>query len=137
MHWVPAADPTTYDWAATTRAVDEEFGITQESEDLSQKEREKLKRKAERLLKRQKRELNLERRNAESQPVLALRSSPPPIVGLGMSSQTQPARQSQADSQGFPPFGFGVVQSQVELGRHGGRPAIKKKKKAKGRISGF
>ena len=136
-HWKLGAAPHTYDWAATDRILNEE--VTSDDE-ASQKDKDRLKRKAERLLKRQRRELERERKQAESQPLFGrevggLRSSPAPApaMGFGMSSQTQ--SQSQSQSQGFGVFG--AVHSQVEPGRHGGRPVKKKKVKGKGRISGF
>lgn len=134
MHWQPGTDPSAYDWDSTTRALDQEQHDDDDDETSAAK-REKLKRKAERLAKRQKREAELMRGKAESQPQF-LRSSPGPMIGRsgsgvgtgfglggGMSSQTQ--SQSQ-------PY---VVQSQVEPGRHGGRPKLKKKGKM--RVSGF
>jgi RNA polymerase I-specific transcription initiation factor RRN6 len=136
-HWKLGADPHEYDWAATERILNEE--VTSDDE-AGQKDKERLKRKAERLLKRQKRELERERKQAESQPLFGrdiggMRSSPGPALatGIGLSSQTQ--SQSQSQSQGFGTFD--AVQSQLEPGRHGGRPVKKKKVRGKGRISGF
>jgi RNA polymerase I-specific transcription initiation factor RRN6 len=140
MHWTLATHPGSYDWNTTTRTVDEELGINEDDETPSQKDKERLKRKAERLLKRQKRESEIGKRITESQPLgvgemLPMMSSPVPMVRWDMSSQPQHASQTQSQaesqSQGFP----GFVQSQVEPGRHGARPAVKKKKK--GRVSGF
>jgi RNA polymerase I-specific transcription initiation factor RRN6 len=136
MHWHPGADPRVYDWDATTRLINAESNI----DELGQKQRERSKRKAERLLKKQMRELELEKRKAESQPVFGrvvggLRSSPAPVVGLGLSSQTQTeSSQDQSQSQGIGvPH---IVQSQIEPGRHGGKPQVKKRK-GKARVSGF
>lgn len=138
MHWQTGADPSIYDWAGTTHAVNEELGI----DELSLRQKEKRKRKAERLLKRKRRELEIDKKNkAESQPIFGrpvggLRSSPVRAVGLGSSSQVLP-QQSQAQSQGLTQSSIvvPVMQSQTEPGRHGGRPVFKKKKK--GRVSGF
>lgn len=153
MHWTPGADPSSYDWEATTRAIDEELGRDLDEEEIQQnnREKDKLRRKAERLAKRQKRELEIEKRKVESQPLpllfgrerMGLRSSPVPAmggmgssqVGMGGSSQMGMGSQSQSQSQGFV-GGFGGVQSQVEPGRHGAR-AVEKKKKKKKRVGGF
>lgn len=140
MHWAPGIDPSTYDWEVTERSIHRDLHA---NEAPSRKEAEKSKRRAERLMKRQRRE-DVERSKAESQPLYGreeggLRSSPIPVVpGLGLSSQVaiQAQGQSQSQSQEFGGYG-GMVQSQVESGRHGGRPVIKKKKKGKGRVSGF
>ncbi|KAF2661097.1 hypothetical protein K491DRAFT_774371 [Lophiostoma macrostomum CBS 122681] len=134
-HWTLGADPHTYDWVATERIMDEEATSDDEA---GQKDKERLKRKAERLLKRQRRELEREKKQSESQPLFGrevggLRSSPAPAPALGFDSSSQAQSQTQTQSQGFEIPGF--VQSQVEPGKHGGRPV--KKKKGKGRISGF
>jgi RNA polymerase I-specific transcription initiation factor RRN6 len=124
-HWQLEADPTTYDWEATERAFEEELELEQEG---VPKKRERARRKKERQAKRQKRENQLftgrvETGKVESQPQL-LRSSPGPAPPA-ISSQVLAPNESQ-------PF---VVQSQVEPGKHGGRPI--KKKKVKSRMSGF
>jgi RNA polymerase I-specific transcription initiation factor RRN6 len=141
MHLQPNTDPSAYDWDATTRAINEQLHIGDE-EQVSQKDKERMKRKAERLLKRQQRERDLEKK-AESQPLLfgrdagGLRSSPVPMTmrfkaGADTSSSQAPKMMS-SQSQGFGGLGMGVFQSQVEPGRHGGRP----KKKMKTRMEGF
>lgn len=124
FHWELQADPSTYDWETTERAFADELELEQEG---MPKKRERARRKKERQAKRQKRENELfagkvETGRVESQPQL-LRSSPGP-AGPAVSSQPAPSQ-----SQSF------VVQSQVEPGKHGGRPL--KKKKAKSRMSGF
>lgn len=125
FHWQLGASPSTYDWEARERALADEAEPDQEG---AQKKRERERRKKERQAKRQKKENQLftgrvETGKAESQPQL-LRSSPGP-ASPALSSQVPALSQIQ-------PF---VVQSQVEPGRHGGRPM--KKKKAKSRMSGF
>jgi RNA polymerase I-specific transcription initiation factor RRN6 len=136
-HWTPGSDPSTYDWEATTQSLD------QEEDEESQQQREKAKRKQERLKKRQRREEAIARGRGgmESQPPYALdqlsvpqfpRSSPGPgIGGMGEFDVAKMGGSSQSHSQGMP-----FIQSQVEPGRHGGRP-VKKKKKLKVRVSGF
>jgi RNA polymerase I-specific transcription initiation factor RRN6 len=141
MHLQPNTDPSAYDWDATTRTINEQLHIGDE-EQVSQKDKERVKRKAERLLKRQQRERDLEKK-AESQPLLfgreagGLRSSPVPMTmrfkaGADKSSSQAPKTMS-SQSQGFGGLRMGVLQSQVEPGRHGGRP----KKKMKTRMEGF
>ncbi|KAF2277351.1 uncharacterized protein EI97DRAFT_457376 [Westerdykella ornata] len=145
MHWQPGKHPGTYDWTATTQAVNEEFDIGEDGEEVDddegQKTRDRRRRKAERRLKREDGLSDVGHRQVESQPVLGrdvfgVNSSPPPAMGWGMSSQTQNGSQSQSQNQGLSISG-GFVQSQVEPGRHGGRPLLKKKKKGKNRVSGF
>lgn len=136
MHWHLGADPKAYDWDTSTRIINAEFN----TDESSQRERERSKRKADRLLKKQMRELDLEKRNVESEPglgrtVSGLRSSPVPTVGFGMSSQTQ-AEYSQRESQSQGTRAPQIVQSQIEPGRHGGKPQVKKRK-GKVRVSGF
>ncbi|KAL5400066.1 hypothetical protein PMIN06_001047 [Paraphaeosphaeria minitans] len=123
-HWQLQADPFTYDWEGTERAFAEEIELEQEG---MPKKRERARRKKERQAKRQRRENELftgrvETGRTESQPQL-LRSSPGPAAPA-VSSQPAPSQ-----SQLF------VVQSQVEPGKHGGRPM--KKKKIKSRMGGF
>lgn len=158
MHWTHASDPSIYDYAATTAAIDTTLGILPSEEaSLTQKERGRAKRRAERLAKRQKRESEIAMRDrlAESQSVslaVSTRSSPTPATagrsarGVGESQPVKLERDIEREremrtspvnsSQAFTPA---RVQSQVEPGRHGGRlfgtPATKKKKKA--RVSGF
>ncbi|KAF2708982.1 hypothetical protein K504DRAFT_433720 [Pleomassaria siparia CBS 279.74] len=121
MHWQPGADPRIYHWDTTTRELDEYLHGDEETDAAK---REKLKRKAERMAKRRKREEDLSREKTESQ-LQFLRSSPGPMFGgsgLGMVASSQAGTQSQSQSLPF------VVQSQIETGRHGGRPMVKKKK---------
>jgi RNA polymerase I-specific transcription initiation factor RRN6 len=139
-HWTSSTDPSTYDWEATTRALD------QEEDGESQQVRDKARRKEERLRKRQRREEAIAqgRGAVESQPSPKFRETP---------SSRQFPRSSPGPVFGGDRFGGGVgvrmggiqegggssqvplVQSQVEPGRHGGRPL--KKKKPKMRVSGF
>ncbi|KAJ4301356.1 hypothetical protein N0V90_003448 [Kalmusia sp. IMI 367209] len=131
-HWQLGADPSTYNWESTERALADELELDQDQEG-TQKKREKLRRKKERQAKRQKRENEMftgkmvESHKVESQPQFS-RSSPGPFFAASSS-------QAPASSQN-PSFGGLVVQSQAEPGIHGGRP-VKKKKKVKSRISGF
>ena len=126
-HWTLGADPSLYDWEATERSLAEERDLAKED---TRKSREKARRKKERQMRRQQRENELftgrvESAKAESQPQ-AMRSSPGPAFAAGSS-------QVHASSQ---PFGGALgVQSQAEPGKHGTRPA--KKKKVKSRMSGF
>ena len=124
-----------YNWASLERAL--------QSEDLdeeSQQQREKERKKRERREKRQQRENELMRARAElmkakvvSQPTAFPRSSPGPMLG-GMGSSSQVPSQSQIQ---VPSYGsnFMMPQSQAERGKFGGK--LDKKKKKKGRISGF
>lgn len=130
-HWRPGTDPSTYDWEATERLFQPD-----EDEENTEAQREKARRKRERREKRQRREEELFRGRTTMGPPQFPRSSPGPMLGgikgsqdIGLSSSSQiPASQSQG-------LGGFVIQSQVEPGRHGGRPPIKKKKKT--RMSGF
>lgn len=135
-HWKPGADPHTYDWAATEEALRPE-----NDDEITQKQHEKDRRRRERRLKRQQREDELMRVNASSQPVIWMQNQNRlPPGGLTSSSRTP----SQAHSQvpvPVPSFrgpgGMDILapMSQVEPGRFGGRPDLKKKKK--NRVSGF
>jgi RNA polymerase I-specific transcription initiation factor RRN6 len=141
-HWQPGVDPRLYDWRAFERA-----DRVDETDEPSQKELEKARKRKARRERKQRRENELMQSQPSSQPFTFVqppvfpRSSPGPRLGpIGSSSQapSQPfvfvplpgtGAQSQ---QGFGPF---VAQSQVEPGKFGGRP--EKKKKKKGRVSGF
>jgi len=127
-HWSPGTDPSLYNYEATERALADEM----ELDEVSQAKREKARRKKERREKRQRKENQLfESQQGETRPVV-LRSSPGP-VGLARSSQVPVASQDQIQGMGVGVGGL-VVLSQVEPGKHGGRPA---KKKGKSRMSGF
>lgn len=121
-HWEIGSDPRAYDWEAAESGLGEDAEMDHEQ---SQERREKRRRRRERLEKRQQRENNMFRAQTSSQPHFA-RSSPGPAVVVE-SSQPQAQSQSQTFSGLF-------IQSQVEAGRYGSRPA---KKKGKGRVSGF
>lgn len=141
-HWEPGTDPSTYDWTAAEHA--DHVEVIDES---SQQQREKARRKRERREKKQRKEDKLAQSQPSSQsfafvnPTAFPRSSPGPILGgIGSSSQAPsqafsqvplPVTGSQSQSS-FNPF---AAQSQVEPGKYGGRPG--KKKKKKGRVSGF
>jgi RNA polymerase I-specific transcription initiation factor RRN6 len=136
-HWQLGADPHDYDWDATERTL----RLPDDTDETSQAQREKERRKKERREKRQKREDELMRAKTATQPSYP-RSSPGPMFG-DVPSSSQVA--SQAPSQvlhsghvfgGHGGFGPTMPLSQVEPGRYGGRPD-KKKKKGRGRISGF
>jgi RNA polymerase I-specific transcription initiation factor RRN6 len=135
-HWQPGADPHTYDWSAIERALQPE-----DLDEESQQQREKERKKKERREKRQQRENELMRAKAFSQPTLYPRSSPGPMLGgMESSSQmpTQKSSQVPVSEGGFKgPGGRDILgpQSQVEPGKFGGR--LDKKKKKKGRVSGF
>lgn len=104
-------------------------------DEASQKERKKERKRRERREKRQQREDELMRPAAVSQPITFSRSSPGPMLG-GMGGSSQMPSHSQGESQlSTQNGGFMIPQSQVEQGRFGGRP--EKKKRKKGRISGF
>jgi RNA polymerase I-specific transcription initiation factor RRN6 len=136
-HWQLGSDPHAYDWASLERALQ-----SKDLDEESQLQREKERKKRERREKRQQREnelmkakLELTRSNAVSQPTAFPRSSPGPMLG-GMGNSSQVSSQSQSQIQ-VPPHGgsFMMPQSQVERGKFGGK--LDKKKKKKGRISGF
>lgn len=129
-HWQLGASPSIYDWEATERAFAEELELEIEG---TQKLREKAKRKKDRQVKRQKKENQLfagkvESGKAGSQPHMFREQMPRSSPGPAFASSSQVPTQSQIQS-------FGGVQSQVESGKHGGRPL--KKKKGKSRMSGF
>ncbi|ORY09601.1 RNA polymerase I-specific transcription initiation factor RRN6-like protein [Clohesyomyces aquaticus] len=154
MHWPLGTDPNTYDWAATSRAIQESLELEREGEDsdgVAAAKRAKAKRKEERRVKRQRREAETFSRSQSvfSQPTLlaervegrgtGVRSSPVPGVGFGGGGMAGSSSQvvSQSHSQGVGMGGF-VVQSQVEMGGFGGRPpTAKKRKKGKSRVRGF
>jgi RNA polymerase I-specific transcription initiation factor RRN6 len=140
-HWQPGADPGLYDWRASERT-----DRVEEIDEPSRKELEKARRRKARREKKQKRENELMQSQPSSQPFAVVqppvfpRSSPGPLPGIMGSSQA-PSRPfayvplpgtGLQTQQGFGPF---VAQSQVEPGKFGGRPD--KKKKKKGRVSGF
>jgi RNA polymerase I-specific transcription initiation factor RRN6 len=137
--WQPSTDPHDYDWEQAERA-----SRTETVDEASQKQSEKARKRKERREKRQQREDELMRAQPSSQPFTFVkptsfpRSSPGPMLG-GIGGSSQPARHVplpgagiQSSQGGFNSF---VAQSQVEPGKYGGRPD--KKKKKKGRISGF
>ncbi|KAI4646806.1 hypothetical protein J4E93_005030 [Alternaria ventricosa] len=129
-HWESGKDPQMYNWVSMERTLRAE-----ELDEESQQQREKERKKKERREKRQQRENELMRAKTASQLNAYPRSSPGPMLG-GMGSSSQVPSQSQ--SQSHVPFqtgGFMMPQSQVERGKFGGK--LDKKKKKKGRISGF
>lgn len=131
-HWRMSSDPSKYDWVATERALRPE-----EMDEESQQQREKEQRRKERRQKRQQREDELARAKAASQSVMFPRSSPGPMLG-GIGSSSQIPIQSQTKTQSQVPVSSGsfvIPQSQVQPGKFGGR--LDKKKKKKGRVSGF
>jgi RNA polymerase I-specific transcription initiation factor RRN6 len=137
-HWQLGTDPSTYSWDASEEALQEE---DEDSDDAKQEmKRQSDKRKQERREKRQKRENDLFMAKTFSQPAIP-RSSPGPFFSMGvggaMSSQMPGLSQSQSQSQAVGGMGGLGVQSQVEPGKHGGRPVLKKKKKGKKRVGGF
>lgn len=135
-HWSVGSDPHTYDWSVTEQTLREEI-----LDETSQKQREKDRKKQERKVKRQERENELMRSKAISHPVPFAQSSQGPILpGIGSSSQapSQSLPQAPIPGRGFTgPGGMDILAplSQVEPGRFGGRPDLKKKKKS--RVSGF
>ncbi|KAF2682167.1 hypothetical protein K458DRAFT_391198 [Lentithecium fluviatile CBS 122367] len=133
--WQPGTDPRTYSWDGSEEALQEDT----EADETSQQKREKAQRRKERREKKQKRENELFKATTASQPQV-LRSSPGPFfgagMGLGMSSQLPATSQGPGQSQMFEGLGGLGVQSQVEPGKHGGRPVLKKKK-GKKRVGGF
>jgi len=135
-HWDIGSDPHTYDWSTT------EFNLQEESQDeASQTKREKDRRKRERREKRQERENQLVLLRAATRPVLVAQSSQGPTLDNMASSSQMPSQANMAvplPRHGFVEAGrmdMMAPMSQVEPGRFGGRPNLKKKKK--GRISGF
>ncbi|KAH8724887.1 RNA polymerase I-specific transcription initiation factor RRN6-like protein [Phaeosphaeriaceae sp. PMI808] len=136
-HWQIGTDPQEYDWEAQEQA-----GYIEMLDEVSQQQREKAAEKArkkkERREKRQRREDEMTRAQPSSQPfvfekpVVYPRSSPGPILG-GIGSSSQVASQLHVPLPlGLDAFG---AQSQAEPGKFGGR--LDKKKKKKGRVSGF
>ncbi|KAI4939874.1 uncharacterized protein J4E92_001160 [Alternaria infectoria] len=129
-HWESEKDPNTYNWVSMERTLRAE-----ELDEESQQQRDKERKKKERREKRQQRENELMRAKTASQLNAYPRSSPGPMLG-GMGSSSQVPSQSQSQSQvPFQTGGFMMPQSQVERGKFGGK--LDKKKKKKGRISGF
>ncbi|CAO2654746.1 Nn.00g114790.m01.CDS01 [Neocucurbitaria sp. VM-36] len=132
-HWQPGTDPRMYDWDATERAL--------RPEDLdapAQEQREKARKKKERKERKQQREDELMKARAGSQPMVFSRSSPGPTFGSSSQVPIQSSSQVPLSISGFKgPGGLDILapMSQVEPGRFGGRPD--KKKKKKGRVSGF
>lgn len=141
-HWDLGADPSSYNWTAAEHADHVEA-----VDETSQQQLEKARRRKERREKKQQREDELAQTQPSSQPFAFVkpiafpRSSPGLMLGsIGGSSQAPsqafsqvplPGTSSQSQTS-FNPF---AVQSQVQPGKHGGRPD--KKKKKKGRVSGF
>lgn len=146
-HWQLGADPRAYNWSANERT------LRSESRDAdTQASREKEQRKRERRERRQQRENEIMRSRSLSQtpigvptrsqslsqpPTVVSRSSPGPTLGrMGSSSQVLSQAPSQASGLQAPIKLDSVVpQSQAEPGRFGGR--LDKKKRKKGRVSGF
>ncbi len=129
-HWQLGSDPHVYNWASLERTLRPE-----DLDEESQQQREKERKKRERRDKRQQREDELVRAKAVTQPTTFPRSSPGPMLGGIDSSSQMP---SQGQSQGHVSFqsgGLMMPQSQVERGKFGGK--LDKKRKKKGRISGF
>lgn len=132
-HWQPGTDPHTYDWDATECTLGPERLV-----EFSEEQDEKMRKRQERRQKRQRREDEAMRAKVVSQfsigaaAAMFPRSSPGPTFG---SSSQFPLSSQIASQGGFGGFG-GIAQSQAEPGRFGGRPE-KKKKKGKGRVSGF
>jgi RNA polymerase I-specific transcription initiation factor RRN6 len=129
-HWQVGDDPSKYNWTATERALQPE-----ELDEESQRQREKERKRKERRERRQQREDELARAKAASQAIVFPRSSPGPMLG-GMGSSSQVPGQSHSQNQ-VPTSSarFLAPQSQAEPGKFGGR--LDKKKKKKGRMSGF
>lgn len=131
-------DPHTYDWSAMEDTLREET-----LDETSQKQRQKDRKKQERREKRQERENELMKSKAGGQPLAFPQSSQgPTLPGFGSSSQmpSQSYTQVTLPGRGFRGPGNTDIlapMSQVEPGRFGGRPDLKKKKKKKGRVSGF
>ncbi len=122
-HWTVGADPAQYDWESTSRNLQN----SGEGNELSASQQRRLKRKTERLLKRQRREAQI--RPDETGPATDVRPQPhpawrssPALADRQVSSQIAPSQP--------------VLASQLERGRHGGRPPVnvqaanKKKRKA-------
>ncbi|KAF2010141.1 hypothetical protein BU24DRAFT_455279 [Aaosphaeria arxii CBS 175.79] len=133
--WTPGADPRAYQWDGKILGAEDDYDDEDDDEESRLRNLKARRKKEEQLRKRQRRELEKEQRKAESQPLIGMdrggvRSSPaPPMFGLGMSSQVMP--QFPSSSQ------IPIVQSQMEPGRHGGRPLMSKKKAKDKRKSGF
>ncbi|CAI6342236.1 unnamed protein product [Periconia digitata] len=131
-HWQSGDDPEKYSHGAIERVIHE---ASTYSDPKTQYQREKDQRKKARQQKRQRREDDIFKHLSSSQPQV-LQSSPGPMFTIpGSQPGGSGFGSSQGLSQGFFP-GLGV-QSQVESGKHGSRPAKNKKKKGKSRMSGF
>jgi len=129
-HWQTGTDPRAYDWVTTERNLQPEA-----IDEASQQQRKNERKRRERREKRQQREDERMRSVAMGEPTSFPRSSPGPMLG-GMGSSSQVLSHNQNQNQlPIQSGGFMIPQSQTERGRFVGRP--EKKKKKKGRISGF
>ena len=122
-HWTVGADPATYDWSTTSRHFSRREEEDAQDEEMTEKERLRQQRRTERYVRRQQREAEETARMQmlSSQAPAILTSSQPARGGsqqIGVGGDSQNQSQSQAR----------MAASQVLPGRHGGRPAKKKRK---------
>lgn len=129
-HWTLGADPEAYDWMGTSRHFSQRDDEEAEGDEMTEKERQRMQRRTERYIKRQRREVE------ESQRQQVLSSQAPEIVSASQRvgttrADSQPvalAGESQSQSQSQNQELRPAMASQVLQGRHGGRPARKKRK---------
>ena len=123
-HWVPGADPASYEWLTASRHFSQRDEEEAEGEGMTEKERSRMERRTQRYVRRQRREAEASQRQqmlSSQAPEIVTASQPAPVsransqpAALGGDSQSQEVSQPMA--------------SQVLPGRHGGRPARKKRK---------
>ena len=130
-HWIPGADPSNYDWLATSRNLSRRFENEEKGEEMTEKERMRMQRRTERYVRRQRREA------AESQWQQMLSSQAPEIISARQPQQAPilkvESQQTGMDATAGSSQSFGysqAVASQVLPGRHGGRPPARKKRKS-------
>lgn len=135
-HWVVGADPSTYNWRSSTRRISQQDSEQADDEDLTDRDRKRLQRKAERSLRRQRREAeeSLRQQRLSSQaPEIFSASQPQPSSSSArlLSQQVGAGAASQPTFGNSQPTGFSQMPaSQVLPGRHGGRPAAKKRRRS-------
>ncbi|KAK4636315.1 hypothetical protein CLAFUW4_01715 [Fulvia fulva] len=126
-HWEVGSDPHEYDWMSKSRHISQVDD--DETQGLTEKERQRAQRQAERHLRRQRKEAAASQASqmASSQAVDIISTSQNSLpdtysqrAGASKTSQTESQSQSQ---------GRDAVASQIIRGPHGGRPLAKRRKK--------
>lgn len=134
-HWVTSSDPSTYDWRSTNRKVSQQDDQLSD-DDMTERDRRRLQRKAERSLRRQRREaeesLRQQRLSSHAPEILSASQPQPSSSSLrALSQQVSAGIASQPTFGSSQPSGFSQMPaSQVLPGRHGGRPASKKRRRS-------